>query len=137
MSLPEPRPTPMTQPYWEHAARGVLALQRCRACALVFHYPRAYCPQCTSAELEWFAATGRASLYSYVIVHRGEGAFAERGPYAVAVVELAEGPRLTTNIVGVAQTPEALVLDMALRVCFETRGEFRLPVFTPVGEGDE
>jgi uncharacterized OB-fold protein len=58
-----------------------------------------------------FKASGRASLYSYVIHHRPVPGFTP--PYAIAVVELAEGPRMMTNIVDCPQTPEALQLDMA------------------------
>lgn len=131
MTLPQPRPTPETAPYWTAAADGVLALQRCPACGWVGHRGRLHCARCASDALEWFPASGKATLYSYVIVHRAEPAFADRAPYAVAIVELAEGPRMTTNVVGVEQTPEALVLDMPLRVVFERRGEIALPVFQP------
>ena len=52
-------------------------------------------------------------------------------PYAIAVVQLEEGPRMMTNIVGLPPTPEALELDMPLRVRFEQRGDVSLPVFGP------
>ncbi|NKQ52419.1 DNA-binding protein [Amycolatopsis sp. K13G38] len=134
-TLPAPVPTPETEHYWRAAAEGVLALQRCTACGWLGHRGRQFCAACTGEELEWFAASGEATLYSYVIVERGEGAFAERTPYAVAIVELVEGPRMITNVVGVEQTPEALVLDMPLRVTFERRGEHALPVFEPAAGG--
>jgi uncharacterized OB-fold protein len=59
------------------------------------------------------------------------GGFAEQVPYAIAVVELEEGPRMMTNIVGIENTPENLVLDMELEVEFETRGDQAVPVFHP------
>jgi uncharacterized OB-fold protein len=127
MSFAEPRPTPETAPYWAAANEGILALQRCAECGFVGHRGRRVCPRCTSHALDWFPASGVATLWSYVIVHRAEE------PYTVAIVDLAEGPRMTTNIVGVPQTPEALVLDMPLRVTFERRGEQLVPVFEPVG----
>jgi uncharacterized protein len=129
--LPEPVPTPRTLPYWEMAASGALALRRCLTCDAAFHGAVDGCPECGSGKTEWFTASGRASLYSYVIVHRGQGAFADRAPYAVAVVELEEGPRMLTGLVDVDPTPEALVLDMPLRVRFERRGGYALPVFAP------
>lgn len=52
-------------------------------------------------------------------------------PHSIAVVELEEGPRMMTNIVGCPQTPEALVLDMPVVVTFETFGEMALPLFKP------
>jgi uncharacterized OB-fold protein len=73
-------------------------------------------------------------MYSYVINHRPVPGFEDDVPYAIAVVELEEGPRLMTNIVGIANTPENLVLDMPLRVRFEARGEQQVPVFAPVEE---
>jgi uncharacterized OB-fold protein len=70
-----------------------------------------------------------------VINHRPAPGFEADAPYAIAVVELAEGPRMMSNIVGLPNTPEDLVLDMALEVTFEPRGDISLPVFTPAGKG--
>ena len=91
------------------------------------------CPSCGSDQVEWFTASGRATLYSYVINHRPAPGFEADGPYAIAVVQLAEGPRMMSSITGVPATPEALVLDMPLQVTFEQRGEVSLPVFGPAG----
>jgi hypothetical protein len=86
--------------------------------------------------VEWFTASGEATLYSYVINHRPAPGFEEEAPYTIAVVQLAEGPRMMTSLVGVPATPEALVLDMPLRVTFEQRGDVSLPVFTPASVED-
>ena len=132
---PVPEPTPDTQPFWDGCARGELRLQRCRDCGKPYFYPRPVCPECGSTDVEWFTASGRATLYSYVINHRPARGFEDDGPYAIAVVQLAEGPRMMTNLVGVPNTPEDLILDMELQVTFEQRGEISLPVFTmPAGE---
>jgi uncharacterized protein len=127
-----PVPTPETQPYWDGCAAGELRIQRCLDCGKPYFYPRPVCPSCGSGRVEWFTASGLATLYSYVINHRPAAGFEDDVPYAIAVVELAEGPRMMTSIRGVPATPEALVLDMPLRVAFEQRGDVRLPVFTPV-----
>jgi len=75
-------------------------------------------------------ASGKAKLYSYVIHHRPVPGFTP--PYAIAVVELDEGPRMMTNIVECAQTPEALVLDMPVEVVFEPQTDtITLPLFRP------
>ena len=66
-----------------------------------------------------------------MISHRAAPGFEDQVPYAIAVVELEEGPRMMTNVVGVANTPEALVLDMDLEVDFEPRGAVAVPVFRP------
>ncbi len=77
-----------------------------------------------------FAASGKGRLYSYVINNRPHPAF--DGPYAIAIVELAEGPRMMTNIVDCEQTPEALPLDMPVQVKFEAQNDdISLPLFAP------
>jgi hypothetical protein len=79
-----------------------------------------------------FRASGRATLYSYVIHHRPAPGFVP--PYSIAVVQLEEGPRMMTNIVEVEQTPEALQLDMPLEVVFQRiDDEISLPLFRPLG----
>jgi uncharacterized OB-fold protein len=123
-----PQPTPETQPFWDGCAAGELRLQRCRPCDAFYFPPRAFCPRCLSDDVAWEATSGRGTLHTYVINHRAAPGF-EPG-YAIAVVELDEGPRMMTNVVGVPNTPDDLVLDMPLVVAFEDRGDLRLPVFT-------
>jgi uncharacterized OB-fold protein len=130
-----PVPTPETQPFWDGCAAGELRLQRCLDCGKPYFYPRPACPACGSPNVEWFTASGDATLYSYVISHRPARGFEDDVPYAIAVVELAEGPRMMTSLAGVPATPEDLVLDMPLRVAFEPRGDMTLPVFTPAPAG--
>jgi uncharacterized OB-fold protein len=125
-----PRPTPETQPFWDGCAAGELRLQRCTSCDAHYFPPRPFCPDCLSDDVTWEAVSGRGTLHTYVINHRPAPGF--EAPYAIAVVQLDEGPRMMSNIVGVDQTPEALVLDMPLEVTFEERGEVQLPVFRPV-----
>jgi len=127
---PLPIPTPETQHFWDGALRGELLLQRCDDCAHAYFPPRPFCPRCSSRSVSVFQASGRASLYSYVINHRSAPGFT--APYAIAVVELEEGPRLMTNIVDCPQTPEALALDMPLQVKFERVADHcALPLFAP------
>jgi uncharacterized OB-fold protein len=132
---PVPVPTPETQPFYDGCAAGELRIQRCTACARPYFYPRPVCPHCGSARVEWFTASGDATLYSYVINHRPAPGFEAEAPYAIAVVELAEGPRMMTSIAGLPHTPEALELDMPLRVRFEQRGDVTIPVFGPAPSG--
>lgn len=125
-----PVPTPETQHYWDGAKRGELLLQRCDACSKTYFPSRPFCPACGSRKVGIVKASGKATLYSYVINHRAAPGFT--APYAIAVVELAEGPRMMTNIVDCPQTPEALQLDMALEVAFEALDDrITLPVFRP------
>lgn len=127
---PIPMPTPETRHYWDGARQSELRLQRCRDHGHVYFPPRPFCPECSSRDVEVFRASGRGRLYSYVISQRAGPGFDP--PYAIAVVELEEGPRLMTSIVDTPQTPEALVLDMPVEVAFEPiSDEITLPVFKP------
>lgn len=131
---PLPVPTPETQHYWDGAKAGELRLQRCKDCSKTYFPPRPFCPECASRSVEVFKASGKGKLYSYIINHRPAPGFEDEAPYAIAVVELEEGPRLMSNIVECGQTPEALQLDMALEVTFEKIDEdITLPKFKPAG----
>jgi uncharacterized OB-fold protein len=126
-----PTPSPDTAHFWEGCRRGELLLQRCRVCAHVYFPPRPFCAKCAHRDVEAFAASGRAVLWSYVINHRPRPDMG-KDPYAIAVVKLDEGPTMMTNIVGCEQTPEALKLDMPLRVSFSKQSEaITLPLFAP------
>lgn len=127
---PLPVPTPETQSFWDGASAGELRLQKCEACAGVIFPPRPFCPKCGSRHVTEFVANGKATLYSYVIHHRAAPGF--KPPYSIAVVQLAEGPRMMTNIVDCPQTPEALQLDMPLEVTFhQFKSSVSLPLFRP------
>jgi uncharacterized protein len=126
-----PVPTPESQRYWDGTDVGELWIPRCTTTGRFFFPPRRFSPFVAGGAVEWVRATGRATLYSYVINHRPAAGFEGDGPYAIAVVELEEGLRMMTNIVGVEATPERLVLDMALTVSFQPRGERMVPVFEP------
>jgi hypothetical protein len=132
VARPLPQPTPETQHFWDGTREGELRLQRCDACSHVYFPPRSFCAKCASRDVSVFAASGRATLHSYVINHRAMPNSGFEAPYSIAVVELAEGPRMMTNVVGCEQTPEALELDMALEVTFEAcSDEITLPLFRP------
>ena len=129
-SRPRPQPTPETKHFWEGTASGELRLQQCGDCAKIYFPPRPFCPGCSSRNVGIVAASGKAKLHSYVIHHRKVPGFTP--PYAIAVVELEEGPRMMTNIIDCPQTPEALVLDMDLEVSYlKMDDEISLPLFRP------
>jgi uncharacterized protein len=132
-SRPVPSPTPETQHFWDGTRAGELRLQRCADCDHIYFPPRPFCPACSSRSVDIVAASGRATLHSYVIHHRDAPGFT--APYSIAVVELEEGPRMMSNIIGCDQTPEALELDMALEVTFESlNDEIALPLFRPADD---
>jgi uncharacterized OB-fold protein len=127
---PLPQSTPETKHFWEGTQAGEIRLQRCDDCAKVYFPPRPFCPACASRKVSVFKASGKAKLHSYVIHHRPAPGFTP--PYAIAVVQLEEGPKLMTNIVGCPQTPEALPLDMDLVPQFEKMSDdITLPLFRP------
>ena len=127
-----PDPTPETKDFWDGCRNGELRLQKCNDCGGGSYFPpRPFCPRCGSRSVQSYAASGKAVLYSYVINHRPRPDMGTE-PHAIAVVQLAEGPRMMTNIVNCAQTPEALVLDMPLRVSFSKQSDtISLPFFEP------
>jgi uncharacterized OB-fold protein len=128
---PLPALEPHTAPYWKAAREGRLVLQRCASCERVQFPPELSCTHCGAAECEWTEASGRARLYTWTLCHPPLlPYFAERAPWAVAAVELEEGPRMTTRIVGIE--PDEYVMDMPLVADFEPVDEQRgLVVFRP------
>ncbi len=130
---PIPKPTPETRPFWEAAKHHVLRIQRCRDCAQHYFYPRPLCPHCLSRNVEWVAVSGRGRLHTFVINHRPPRNFPVQGAFVIGIVELEEGPRVLTNIVGVEPDPARVRCDMPVEVVFEDiTEEVTLPKFRPV-----
>ncbi len=126
-----PIPDAETEPYWQGAKEGKLRLKRCRPCNRPFFYPRTYCPICWSADTDWIDACGKGTVYSYtVIAHNDVPPFKDWLPYVVALVELDEGPKLVTNIVGA--DPALLEIGQPVEVVFEKiDDQVTLPKFRP------
>jgi uncharacterized OB-fold protein len=125
---PPPKPTPETLPFWAGAAAGELRMEFCNDCERYFFYPRVCCRYCGSADVEWRTLSGAGTLCSYVVDCR-PGSDNPADPPVVAIVEVDEGPRLTTNLLGLDNTTRDLPLGSRVRVDFLRRGEFALPVF--------
>lgn len=126
-----PEPTPLSAPFWSAAARGELVLQRCASCGNLQWAPLRACRTCLSLDLCWVEMSGRAVVYSYSVVTRPQSPSFEV-PYIVAIVELDEGPRILTDLVGV--DPAGVSIGMPVQVSFETVGDIGLYHFTPVQE---
>jgi uncharacterized OB-fold protein len=126
-----PQPDLETQPFWDAARDGKLLIKHCNACGEYHFYPRPFCPKCWSDHVEWFEASGRATLYTWSVVHRNDlPPFGERVPYVAAVVDLAEGPRMMTNVVDCEF--DALEIGMALDAVFHpTSDEVTIVQFRP------
>jgi hypothetical protein len=113
---PLPKPSPTSRPFWEAARKHELKLQQCDSCRRFIYYPRERCPHCFAERLTWKPVSGRGKVHSYTVVRRASSrAFAD-GPYVLAIVELDEGPRMTTNIVA---PPEKVRVDMPVEVFFD------------------
>ncbi len=132
-SLPTPKIeiTTDTAAFWEASTAGRLHLPRCNGCGLVIWYPRPVCPDCHGTDLTWFDSTGLGSVYSFTVVRKGQGAWAEHAPYVVAFVELDDGPRIATNIVDC--DPDTVTVGMPVRVVFDAAGDSAaVPRFAPL-----
>jgi uncharacterized OB-fold protein len=128
---PLPRIDEESRGFWEACARHELYFQRCRRCSTQRFYPRAVCPTCLSDAVQWVRASGRGTVWSFTVTHQNQApGFREELPYVLAIVELAEGPRLVTNVVGC--DPGAVRIGMPVEVVFEdVTPEITLPRFRP------
>jgi uncharacterized OB-fold protein len=122
---------PESQPFWDGAKEGRLMIQRCEACGSAQHYPRPFCASCWSDRVHWEEASGRGTLYTFSTVYMNDlPPFAGRVPYVAAAIDLEEGPRIMSNIVGV--DPAELRVGMPVKVDFEALNEdVTAPVFRP------
>ena len=123
--LADPQITAENEAWFTAAENGELLVKRCDGCGRAFHYPRDHCPLCYCAQTRWTQASGRGSIYSFTVLRRAPE------PYYAASVELAEGPRLLTNIVDCDFGD--LRCGITVEVVFvKTQGGISIPVFTPV-----
>lgn len=127
--IPLPQPTPLSRPFWEAANEGQLVLQRCNDCAAYRWTPQILCPHCLGENYTWTKASGKGTIHSYTIIHRPPlKAFTP--PYAIATVELEEGPLMLTHIVDFA--PEATRVGLPVQVRFTRASEdINLYTFAP------
>ena len=130
---PLPRIDEETKGFWEACQRHELYVQKCGACATLRYYPRAVCPRCLSDRIEWVRCSGRGTVYTFTVTHQNQApGFRDTLPYVLAYVELDEGVRMLTNIVGCA--PDDVRIGMAVEVVFEdVTPTVTLPKFKPLG----
>lgn len=126
-----PSPTPDSQPFWDGCARHELLIQRCLPHGHFWFPPANVCQRCWSADFDWTPVSGQGELFTFTVYRRAYSReLADQLPYVVGIVELAEGPRLITNIVGCA--PEKLHVGMQVEVVFEDLdGGISLHAFRP------
>lgn len=128
-----PQPTPDTQPFWDGIKRHELLLPKCIVCTELHYYPRPFCPKCFSWDLEWVRCSGNGKVYSYVINHRPAPGFQDETPYIIAVIELEEGPRILSNLTGIAPDPDQVQVDMPVEITYEdVNDQLTLFKFQPI-----
>lgn len=120
---PKPRTQdPLDEAFWSYCSRRELRFQRCDSCGAWRFLPRYMCAHCGSTDYTWAEARGRGAIYTWTVVHQAmHPAFAADVPYVVAVVELEEGVRLATRLVGCQ--PDDLHLGKQVRLVFRDLGE--------------
>jgi uncharacterized OB-fold protein len=129
---PIPVPSDESRPYWDALRDKQLLMPRCDDCGHRWFPPSLLCPKCNSSAWEWTPVSGKGRIFSFVVYHRVyHPAFASEVPYAVAVIELDEGPRMYSNVVGMP--PDKLACDMKVEVIYEPiSDEITLPKFKTV-----
>jgi uncharacterized OB-fold protein len=128
-----PEVTPETEPFWAAAADGRFLVSECPDCGLVFHYPRANCPDCLGGEVEWREASGAGEVYTYSVARTLSGWPEADLPLVVAYVELDEGPRVLTNV-RADHDDVAVGTRVAVTFIDTDDPDVAIPVFEPVEE---
>ena len=128
ISKPLPEADETSVPFFQGAMEGRLMLMKCSDCG-AFRIPsRHHCDECLSPNFTWEQASGRGTVRTFGIMHqRYHPGF--QTPYNVTIVELEEGPRITTNIVGISN--DAIRVDMPVVLEWERHEDVALPKFRP------
>ena len=124
-----PSMSPDTEFFWNGLRERRLLIQRCSSCGIVRHPPRPMCPHCLSIEWDTIESTGRGTVHSFVMPQHPQFPFMDY-PYIVALIDLAEGVRLVSNLIDIE--PENAWIDMPVEVSFtEFDDGFVLHQFRP------
>lgn len=121
--------------WWDATRHKSLLVQVCKDCDHRQHYPRALCLRCGSDRLAWIESSGTGEIYSFTVSYRSPEQVALKPPYVIALINLAEGPRLLSRVV--ADKPEEVECGQAVTVAWVALDDGRhLPVFEPVDKGE-
>lgn len=124
-----PKPTNMSEPFWDAAAEGTFLIQVCRKTGVPQFYPRPVSVQTGTREVDWTKASGRGSVYSHTVTRRAAPPYKTDQPYIVATIELEEGVRVMANIVDCA--PEDVAIDMPVELTWVKAQDMTFPAFRP------
>ena len=120
------------KPFWANLREHKLTAQHCKACGKFFTFPpQGSCPHCLSSDYDWIAVSGKGKVYSFVTYHRAwHPAYQDKTPYNVSLIDLDEGPRLISNVVGCKHNE--VKIGMPVEIVYDDREEYTLPQFRPV-----
>lgn len=122
-----------TREFWLATRNKEFKYQQCSSCGTVVFYPRKHYLGCASGELEWKTASGRATVYSYSVVRQSYHPFFRNlVPYAVAWIDLEEGPRILSNVIGVDDPSTDVYIGQSVQLEWEEHDELCIPLFRPV-----
>lgn len=129
--LPRPENPELTKPYWEAIKRHELVMQRCRGCDRFIFYPREQCPFCFSQDLGYDPVSGKGRVHAYTVVYQpAHPGFNDDAPYVFALIQLEEGVRMISNVVGC--NPQDVKVDMAVVATYDdVTPEWTLVKFKP------
>jgi uncharacterized OB-fold protein len=130
---PLPTVSGETRPFWDACRRGELLIQRCPSCDRYQFYPRGICANCWASDIEWVKSSGKGTVWAFTVTRQNRTrGFAEEVPYVVALVELDEGVKMFTNIVGC--DPGEVKTGMPVEVTFvRATDQISIPYFRPIG----
>jgi uncharacterized protein len=133
---PRVRPTPVSLPFWEGLAREQLLIQHCDSCGSWVYYPRLRCSNCLSDRLRWQEVPPSGIVYTFSVARQPVAPwFPADPPLIIAVVELENGVRLTTNIIDA--DPENLSIGTPVTGVFDHRADVTLLKFTPIQQAPQ
>ncbi len=128
---PLPTITGESMPYWQATTRGELLIQRCRDCKEYQFYPRGICSNCFNGKIDWVRSSGKGTVWTYTITRQNRTPGFDDGPYVLALIELEEGVKMFSNVVGC--DPFEVQIGMEVEVTFQraTR-DISVPFFKPI-----
>jgi len=126
-----PPPTPLSKPYWDGCNNRQLLIQKCSGCGHHQFYPRSFCTECGQKDPQWVQASGQGTVLTFTVVRRPVSeAYAADTPYVIALIRLAEGPVMMSQVTGC--DPEEVTTGMSVHVVFQEWGDgVTVPNFEP------
>ncbi|XOV81953.1 MAG: Zn-ribbon domain-containing OB-fold protein [bacterium] len=134
------RPLPATDEmdtaaFWQSTNNQLFTYQQCTHCNTIVWHPRAHCTGCTNSNLQWRESAGKGEIYTYSVVRQSyHPFFRSRVPYAVVYVDLDEGPRLLTNMVGIEDPLLDISIGMRVQLHWEVHDTLCIPLVEPVAD---